>query len=101
MPENPQQNTKKNLKGLRRQDDKEVFMRHIQNDKEAHLGRTSFGVQGRRLYSIRQNILQHQICSFIENQVRILRQAHSLQETMKGKSSFEVNLQGKGLVQNL
>lgn len=95
---NPQQNATRNLKGLRRQEDKDVFIRHIQNDKETQLGRTQFGVQGRRLTSIRQNILQQQICSFIEKQIRILKHAHSRQESVKGKSSFEVNMQGNHFI---
>ena len=88
----PRLNVERNSKGLRRQDDKDVFLRHMQNDKETQLGRAEFGVQGRRLTSIRQNILQHQICRFIEDQVHILRQAHARRESFEGRSSFTVDL---------
>lgn len=112
---NPQSKERRNFKAFRRQDEADIVLRHLQNDKRFHQTQHDFAVQGRRLTTIRQNILQQQICAFIERQIQVLQlqddepgdgqqlpEQHqpNLNNQHRLKSTFEVNIKAPRLMQN-
>ena len=57
LVENPQVRTEKNLKALRKQSDNDVYLRHIQNDKQFHLQKQDFELRGKKLHTIKHNMM--------------------------------------------
>ena len=69
LVQNPQAKHKRNYRAFRRQEDNDIHLRHIQNDKRFHQSKQEFTVKGKKLHTIKHNILQQQIYIFIQQQV--------------------------------
>jgi len=66
LVENPGAKSKRNYRAFRKQEDNDIHLRHIQNDKRFHQTRQEFTVKGKKLHTIKHNILQQQIYAFIQ-----------------------------------
>ena len=66
LVENPRAKSKRNYRAFRKQEENDIHLRHIQNDKRFHQTRQEFTVKGKKLHTIKHNILQQQIYAFIQ-----------------------------------
>ena len=45
------------FKAFRKQSDNDVYLRHIQNDKQFHLQKQDFELRGKKLHTIKHNMI--------------------------------------------